>query len=79
MGVSGQRHVPVALYPGEWTPSTHWIGGWVSFRAGLDTEARAEVPKLWGALRRRGAVGPQGVEEFIVWGTYYFELNMETR
>jgi hypothetical protein len=27
MGVSGQRHAPAALYPGERTPGTHWIGG----------------------------------------------------
>jgi hypothetical protein len=24
------------LYPGERIPGTHWIGGWVSLRAGLD-------------------------------------------
>jgi hypothetical protein len=24
----------------EWTPGTHWIGGWVGLRAGLGTEAR---------------------------------------
>jgi hypothetical protein len=32
-GVSGQRH-------GERTPGTHWIGGWVGPRAGLDVGAR---------------------------------------
>jgi hypothetical protein len=26
--------------PGERTPGTHWIGGWVGLRAGLDAEAR---------------------------------------
>jgi hypothetical protein len=36
MGVSGQRHAPAALYPGERTPGTHWIGHWVGPRAGLD-------------------------------------------
>jgi hypothetical protein len=25
------------------TPGTHWIGGWVSFRDGLDTEARGKI------------------------------------
>jgi hypothetical protein len=25
------------------TPSTHWIGGWVGLRAGLDTEARRKT------------------------------------
>jgi hypothetical protein len=39
-GVSGQCHAPAALCPREITPVTHWIGGWVGLRAGLDTEAR---------------------------------------
>jgi hypothetical protein len=39
-GVSGQRHAPAALYPGERTPGTE---GWVGSRAGLDTEARGKV------------------------------------
>jgi len=36
--VSGQRHVPVALYPRRKDPGTHWTGGWVGPRAGLNTE-----------------------------------------
>jgi hypothetical protein len=43
MGVSGQRHAPTALYPRERTPGTHWTGGWVGPRAGLDTEAREKI------------------------------------
>jgi hypothetical protein len=43
MGVSGQRHAPAALNPREWTAGTHWIGGWVGIRAGLDTEARGKI------------------------------------
>jgi hypothetical protein len=39
MGVSGQHHTPAAPCPGERTPGTHWTGGWVGLRAGLDTEA----------------------------------------
>jgi hypothetical protein len=42
-GVSGQCHSPTALYPREITPVTHWTGGWVGPRAGLDTEARREI------------------------------------
>jgi hypothetical protein len=34
-----------ALSPEESTPGTHWTGGWVGLRAGLDTEAREKV--LW--------------------------------
>jgi hypothetical protein len=41
-GVSGQRHAPAALYPRERAPGTHWTGGWVGLRAGLDTEARGK-------------------------------------
>jgi len=33
--VSGQQHAPAALYPRE-RPSTHFTGGWVGPRAGLD-------------------------------------------
>jgi hypothetical protein len=34
--VSGQLHAPAALPPGKEPPRTHWIGGWVGPRAGLD-------------------------------------------
>jgi hypothetical protein len=43
MGVSGQRHAPAALFPGERTSGTHCTGGWVGPRAGLDTEAREKI------------------------------------
>jgi hypothetical protein len=43
MGVSGQRHAPVALYPRGKDPGTHWIGGWVGPRAGLDAGARRKI------------------------------------
>jgi hypothetical protein len=29
--------------PGERTPGTHWTGGWVGPRAGLDAEARRKI------------------------------------
>jgi hypothetical protein len=29
--------------PGESTPGTHWTGGWVGPRVGLDTEARGKA------------------------------------
>jgi len=34
-GVKGQRHAPAALYPRE-RPGTHFTGGSVGLRAGLD-------------------------------------------
>jgi hypothetical protein len=38
MGVSVQRHTPAALYSqGKDPPGSHWVGGWVGPRAGLDT------------------------------------------
>jgi hypothetical protein len=43
MGVSGRRHVPAALYPRGKNPRTHWIGGWVGPRAGLDAEAKRKI------------------------------------
>jgi hypothetical protein len=43
MGVSGQHHALAALYPREKTPGTHWIGGWVGPRAGLDADAREKI------------------------------------
>jgi hypothetical protein len=43
MRVSDQRHAPAALYTQEWTPGTHWIGGCVGLRAGLDTEGREKT------------------------------------
>jgi len=34
-GVNSQQHAPAALYP--WArPGTHFTGGWVGPRAGLD-------------------------------------------
>jgi hypothetical protein len=32
-----------AFTPGERTPGTHWTGGWVGPRAGLDTEATGKI------------------------------------
>jgi hypothetical protein len=39
-GVTGQRHVPAALYLREWS---HWIGDWVGLRPGLDIEDREKI------------------------------------
>jgi len=40
MDVSGQLHAPPPLPPEEIAPGTHWLGVWVSPRAGLDAVAR---------------------------------------
>jgi hypothetical protein len=45
MGVSGQRYTPAALYPrGKDPPGTHYTGGWVGPRKGLDREAGEKNP-----------------------------------
>jgi hypothetical protein len=41
-GVSDRRHGRAALYPAERIAGTHWAGGCVDRRAGLDTEARGK-------------------------------------
>jgi hypothetical protein len=43
MGVSGQRHAPAAICPGDTTPGTHCAGGWVGPRAGLDIEDTGKI------------------------------------
>jgi hypothetical protein len=42
-GVSGQSLAPIALYPWECTPGTHWVGGWMGLRVGLDIKARKKI------------------------------------
>jgi hypothetical protein len=42
-GKSGQPHAPATLYPGERTTGTHWTGGWVGPRAGLDKVGRGKI------------------------------------
>jgi hypothetical protein len=43
MRMSGQRHASAAIYPREKDPGTHWIGGWVGLRPGVDTETRGKI------------------------------------
>jgi hypothetical protein len=54
--VSGQRHAPTALSPGERALDTHWIGGWVRLRAGLDVVEKRK--NLAPAGNRTPAVQP---------------------
>jgi len=42
-GVNGQQHAPDALYPRE-SPGTHFTGGWVGPRAGLDGQKISSPP-----------------------------------
>ena len=43
MGVGGQHHAPAALRPGE-RRGTHFTGGWVGPRAGLDGCGKSRSP-----------------------------------
>jgi hypothetical protein len=43
MGVSGQHRLGRAFPPGKGPPSTHWLGGWVGLRAGLDARDRRKI------------------------------------
>jgi hypothetical protein len=40
--VSGQADTPDAILPRETAPATHWIGGWVDPRAGLNKRAKSK-------------------------------------
>jgi hypothetical protein len=44
-GVCGQQHAPAALYPRE-RPGTHFTGGWVGSRAGLDGRKISSPPRF---------------------------------
>jgi hypothetical protein len=43
MEVTGQLHVSVALPQAERAPDTHWAGGWVVPRFGLDALEKRKV------------------------------------
>jgi hypothetical protein len=36
--------LPGRFIPGERAPGTHWIGGWVGPRAGLDAAEKRKIP-----------------------------------
>jgi len=44
MEVSGQLHIPTGLPLGERALDTHWIGGWLGPRAGLDMVVKRKIP-----------------------------------
>jgi hypothetical protein len=44
MEVSGQLHAPGRFVPRERATGTHWIGGRVGPRAGLDAEGKIKFP-----------------------------------
>jgi hypothetical protein len=58
-----------ALPPGERTPGTHYTGGWVGPRAGLDAGARRKILCLcWGSNPSR-PVRSQTIKHYTDWTT----------
>jgi hypothetical protein len=43
MGVGGQRHAPAALFPVK-RDGTHFTGGWVGIRIGVDGFGKSRPP-----------------------------------
>jgi hypothetical protein len=43
-GVEWSASRPGRFTPKERTPATHWIGGWVGPRAGLDAVVKRKIP-----------------------------------
>jgi hypothetical protein len=56
------------LPPGKRTPGTHWIGGWVGPRAGLDAGARRKICLCRGSNLDRPIVQPV-VRHYTAWAT----------
>jgi hypothetical protein len=58
MEVSVQLHAPAALSPVKESPGTHWIGGWVDRRGGLNEVEKRKFLTIPGlelrALARPG-------------------------
>jgi len=55
MGLGGQRHAPAALPPGK-IPGTHFVGGRVGSRAGLDGCGKSRPPPGFDPLTVRPVV-----------------------
>jgi hypothetical protein len=50
MEVSGHLHDPGRFSPRERASGTHWIGGWVGSRAGLDAVVKRKIPSPYGKI-----------------------------
>jgi hypothetical protein len=56
--------------PGKEPPGTHWTGGWVDLRAGVDTKARGKIACLYrGSIKRFCEYG-DGPRVFLKEGNY---------
>jgi hypothetical protein len=60
--------------PGERTPGTHWTGGWVDPRAGLDTEARGKILCPCRGSNPDRPVVQSVVRHYTAWATRLLNL-----
>jgi hypothetical protein len=63
---------------GERTPSTHWTGGWVRPRAGLDTEARGKILSPVPGNEPRSPGHPAVAIHYTDWATRLTEICPST-
>jgi hypothetical protein len=47
---------PTRFIPRERDPGTHWIGGWVGFRAVLDAVVKRKIPSLLRESKPRSPI-----------------------
>jgi len=72
---------PRPLYPRRTAPDTHWIGGWVGTRAGLDTVVKRKIPApsgIWTPDLILCLFGyPNGVRQTIEIMRLFFQLRSQ--
>jgi hypothetical protein len=67
MGIRGQPYAPSALPPGK-NPSTHYVGGWVGRRGGLDDiETKKYVASAGIRTSVRPAPNPVTIPTTLSW------------
>jgi hypothetical protein len=65
MEVSVQLHTPGRFTLTEIAPGTHWIGGWMDPRAGLEPVAEEKSPFITRAKNRTPVAQP------VAWSLYW--------
>jgi hypothetical protein len=71
MEVSGQLHASAALPPREIAPGTHWIGGWVGPRAGLDAVVKRKISSPRRESNPRTPIVQPVAQRFTDWANNY--------
>jgi hypothetical protein len=71
-----------ALPPGKGPPGTHWKGGWVDPRAGLDTEVRRKILLPLQGIEPQFSVRlqhPFSPNRSLIWALLQTDRHVETR